>query len=71
MPMILSLLQPALQWLRQSAARRRDMAALRQLDARALADIGIDPSEISSIDAEWRGTSRVTRLRIVREYGRG
>lgn len=37
---------------------------LRDLDERALADIGIDASEIDSIDAEWRGTSHVTRLRI-------
>jgi uncharacterized protein YjiS (DUF1127 family) len=37
---------------------------LHDLDARALADIGISASEIASIDAEWRGTSSVTRLRI-------
>jgi hypothetical protein len=44
--------------------QRRRTASLRELDARTLADIGVDASEISSIDAEARGLSRVTRLRI-------
>jgi len=44
--------------------QRRRASSLRGLDARTLADIGVDASEISSIDAEARGLSRVTRLRI-------
>lgn len=71
MPTFLIFLRPALNWLRLAAARRRDRAALQELDARTLADIGLHPSELSSIDAEWRGSSPLTRLRIVREYGRG
>jgi hypothetical protein len=39
-------------------------AALRELDARTLADIGIDASEISSVEAEWLGDAEVTRRRI-------
>jgi len=38
---------------------------LRDLDARALADIGVDRSEISSIEWEARGCSESTRLRVV------
>lgn len=44
----------------------RRPSSLRELDARALADIGVDPSELGSIEAESRGESRVTRLRIMR-----
>lgn len=44
--------------------QRRRTASLHELDARTLADIGVDASEISSIDAESQGRSRVTRLRI-------
>lgn len=39
--------------------------SLRDLDRRALADIGIDPSEIGSIESESHGRARRTRLRIV------
>ncbi len=39
-------------------------AALRELDPRTLADIGVHPSEIDSIEAEWLGRSDLTRLRI-------
>jgi uncharacterized protein YjiS (DUF1127 family) len=42
----------------------RRAATLRDLDARTLADIGVDASEIASIEAEWRGSSAPTRLRI-------
>lgn len=38
---------------------------LRDLDRRALADIGIDASEIDSIEAESQGRATVTRLRVV------
>jgi hypothetical protein len=42
-----------------------DATDLRDLDARTLADIGIDASEIDSIDAESRGSRRAaTRRRI-------
>jgi len=44
--------------------QRSRTASLHELDARSLADIGVDVSEISSIDAEARGVSGVTRLRI-------
>ena len=39
--------------------------SLRELDARALADIGVDRSDIDSIEAESLGRSDVTRRRIV------
>jgi hypothetical protein len=42
-------------------------ASLRGLDARTLADIGIDPSEFGSIEAEWLGRADLTRLRVVGE----
>ncbi len=48
-------------WLRRVAARG---ASLHELDARTLADIGIDASEIASVDAEARGATARTRLRI-------
>jgi len=38
---------------------------LRELDRRTLADIGIDASEITSIEAEAQGQAVLTRLRIV------
>lgn len=43
---------------------RDPSAALRDLDARTLADIGVDRSEIASIEAEWRGRAHVSRLHI-------
>lgn len=43
---------------------RPGAASLRDLDAATLADIGVDPSEIGSIEAESRGRSAVTRRRI-------
>ncbi len=46
-------------------AHEQPAAPLHGLDARTLADIGIDASEIDSIDAESRGPSnRITRRRI-------
>lgn len=39
--------------------------SLRQLSARELADIGVDASEIASIQAEALGRTSATRLRIV------
>jgi uncharacterized protein YjiS (DUF1127 family) len=39
--------------------------SLRSLDARTLADIGIHPSEIDSIEAESHGASALSRRRIV------
>lgn len=38
---------------------------LHELDTRTLHDIGIDASEIASIEAESRGQARLTRRRIV------
>jgi hypothetical protein len=39
--------------------------SLRDLDSRALADIGLDASEIDSIEAEAQGHAMATRLRVV------
>jgi uncharacterized protein YjiS (DUF1127 family) len=58
-PLLAALLQMLLR-------RRRRHASLHELDARALADIGVDPSEIESIEAESGGRSLLTRLRIAR-----
>jgi uncharacterized protein YjiS (DUF1127 family) len=44
--------------------RRSALAGWDELDARTLADIGIDRSETGSIDAEARGAVLRTRLRI-------
>lgn len=56
------LAQHGLQWL---AAHLTDRSVgLRELDARTLADIGIDASEIASIEAEWRGEAELTRRHI-------
>ena len=44
------------------AAQRRELAAL---DARALADLGIDRSEIDSVLGEHAGALEATRRRIV------
>lgn len=41
-----------------------DRSTLRGLDARTLHDIGVDASEIDSIEAEWLGHAETTRLRI-------
>jgi uncharacterized protein YjiS (DUF1127 family) len=57
----LPLLRDALAALRRRVRRDRE---LHELDARTLADIGIDASEIGSIDAESRGLARLTRRRI-------
>jgi uncharacterized protein YjiS (DUF1127 family) len=47
--------------------RTKSASSLRSLDARALADIGIHASEISSIEGESRGPAwAVTRRRIFR-----
>jgi hypothetical protein len=48
------------------APPRRSAASLRDIDARTLADIGVDASEIDSIEAEAHGAAhRITRRRIV------
>ena len=44
---------------------RRGPASLRGLDKDALADIGVDASEIDSIEAEARGRAPRTRRRVV------
>jgi uncharacterized protein YjiS (DUF1127 family) len=45
--------------------QRRTLQALRELDSRTLADIGIHASELSSIEAEAWGHGVITRRRIV------
>lgn len=52
-------------FIRDSVVAPSGRGSLRQLDRRTLADIGIDASEIASIEAEAHGHARVTRLRIV------
>jgi hypothetical protein len=48
------------------APPRPSAASLRDIDARTLADIGVDASEIDSIEAEAHGAAnRITRRRIV------
>lgn len=49
---------------------RRTLQTLRGLDARTLADIGVDAGELSSIGAEAAGCAALTRLRIVRSLNR-
>ena len=62
---IASLGRLALGGLRRLAASFADRGAtLRELDPRTLADIGVHPSEISSIEAEWLGRADLTRRRI-------
>jgi uncharacterized protein YjiS (DUF1127 family) len=54
------------QWRRARAT----YAALRELDARALRDIGLDPSEIVSVCAEIAGDAPATRIHTLRsQYG--
>jgi hypothetical protein len=53
----------ASQWVRPRAD------SLRDLDAATLADIGIDASEIGSIESESRGVAAVTRRRIALGLG--
>jgi hypothetical protein len=48
-------------WLARSLPRHDD---LRSLDERMLRDLGLDASEILSIDAEHRGFSEPTRRRL-------
>lgn len=57
-----ALLAAARHWLE---TRRSAAQSLHEVDARTLADIGIDPSELASIEAESHGRSALTRRRIV------
>lgn len=50
----------------QASWRAARADRLEDLDERTLRDIGLTPSEIGSVDAEWRGLSRPTRRRIAR-----
>ncbi|MBI5716788.1 MAG: DUF1127 domain-containing protein [Burkholderiales bacterium] len=54
------LIDGVLAWWSARATRR----ALHELDSRALADIGVDASEIDSIAAETSAHACLTRLRI-------
>jgi hypothetical protein len=54
----------------RALALPRDATDLRDLDARTLADIGVHPSEIESIEAESRGPRwAVTRRRLALARG--
>lgn len=46
----------------QTTAPRADR--LDMLDARALRDLGLDASEIASVESEHRGTAAPSRLRV-------
>lgn len=59
--LLMSTLGALLRWL---ATRRSVHASLHDLDERTLADIGLHPSEIGSVEAEWRGASTATRRRL-------
>jgi len=68
MPLLLSFRD----WLAQAGAWFAHRDTLRELDDRALADIGVHRSEIASIEAEARRDPRcVTRRRVaqLRAYG--
>lgn len=54
--------------IRRFQAQQR-VDSLRDLDPGTLADIGVHPSEIGSIDAEAAGRSTLTRRRILVEAG--
>ena len=60
-PLRSALRSMATRWQRLRSGRG---VSLRELDAGTLADIGIDASEIASIDAEWHGHADITRRRI-------
>lgn len=66
MPPIRQVFQQVSQQLRQMRLERETVKALRALDARTLADIGLDPSEISSVSAEGRRAEPARRLHTVR-----
>ncbi|WP_127996254.1 DUF1127 domain-containing protein [Piscinibacter defluvii] len=59
--LLMSPLGAVLRWL---AASRSRCASLHDLDERTLADIGLHPSEIGSVEAEWRGISPATRRHL-------
>jgi uncharacterized protein YjiS (DUF1127 family) len=44
---------------------RRAARSLRELDARTLHDIGVDPSDLASIEAEHEGLAALTRRRVL------
>jgi uncharacterized protein YjiS (DUF1127 family) len=56
----------ALAWRRARQQARSARDALRGLDDRALRDLGIDRSEISSLAAEFAGEAERTRVRAMR-----
>jgi uncharacterized protein YjiS (DUF1127 family) len=56
------LFQHLLAWQRRRAMFHATHASLRSLDARALRDIGLDPSEILSVASEAAGHAEHQRL---------
>lgn len=56
------------QWAREREQRLTE-AALRQLDARTLRDIGLTRGEVASAAAEHAGIVEATRARVWREIG--
>ncbi len=59
--LLISSIGVALRWL---LTPRSQCAGLRDLDARTLADIGLHPSEVGSVEAEWAGRAALTRRAI-------
>jgi hypothetical protein len=57
------------QWARRIRISSVRHPSLSELDARTLRDIGIDVSELASIQAESQGRAEVTRLRILLGQG--
>jgi uncharacterized protein YjiS (DUF1127 family) len=60
----MSLTIELLQWMRKRLATRRRREELQGLDERTLKDIGIDRSEISSIEAELYRFAQRTRRNL-------
>lgn len=54
---------------RRRARIRETVMRLEQLDARALRDIGLHPSEIRSLAGEIAGLADVTRVQSARSLG--
>ena len=57
-------------WHAQGSRRRRELRALRELSDATLRDLGLERSEIGSIQAEIDGRAAATRVRVL-QHERG